>query len=284
MSSALPALVATDLDRTMIYSRAASGDAEALACVEHLDGEPLSFMTERAAVRLRELAGVAVVLPTTTRTIEQYRRIALPGGPFRYAVTSNGGNLLVDGEPDGAWRAAAGRDAAAGGAGLAEVRAELLRRIDDSWVLKFREADELFCYLVVNVAAMPAGFLADWDGWCRAHGWSASQQGRKIYAMPVAVCKSVAVAEVRRRLLDDGVLRPEAPLFAAGDGALDAELLASADFAVRPRHGELEELGWSSPNLVLTESRGADAGAEMVEWFHTGVRASAATAAKRLAG
>ncbi len=284
MSSALPALVATDLDRTMIYSRAASGDAESLVCVEHLDGEPISYLTERAGARLGELAGVAAVLPTTTRTIEQYRRIALPGGPFRYAVTSNGGNVLVDGEPDSAWRAAAGRAAAAGGAGLAEVRAELLRRIDDSWVLKFREADELFCYLVVNVAAMPPGFLAEWDGWCRAHGWGASQQGRKIYAMPQAVCKSVAVAEVRTRLLESGELAPEAPLFAAGDGALDAELLAAADFAIRPRHGELEELGWTSPNLALTETRGADAGAEIVEWFHTGVRASAATAAKELAG
>lgn len=271
MNPALPALVATDLDRTMIYSRAASGGHDSLVCVEHLDGEPLSFMTAAAAARLRELAGRAAVVPATTRTIAQFRRIDLPGGPWRYAVTSNGGNLLVDGEPDAGWRAAVEREAAAGGAGLAQVRAELHRRIDDSWVLKFREADDLFCYLVVDVAATPAGFLADWDGWCRAHGWTASQQGRKIYAMPQAVCKSIAVAEVRRRLLDSGDLAPGAPLLAAGDGALDAELLAAADAAVRPRHGELEELAWTSPNLTRTEARGAAAGEEMVEWLHTRV-------------
>ncbi|MGW5308665.1 HAD family hydrolase [Nocardia thailandica] len=264
------AVVATDLDRTMIYSRnamRADGPLETV-CVEHYEGEPLSYMTTGAVRRMTELAGLAALVPTTTRTIEQFRRIRLPGAPWRYAITSNGGNILVDGEPDTVWRKGVDDGVRAGGATLARVGAELRDRIDDSWVSKYREADELFCYLVVRPEAVPPGFLAAWDAWCRPRGWSASQQGRKIYTMPDAVCKSLAVAEVRRRLCDAGEIAATAKVFAAGDGALDAPMLRAADAAVRPRHGELEELGFTHPGLTVTAAEGILAGEEILDWFH----------------
>lgn len=264
-----PLLVATDLDRTMIYSSAAGAVAVETVCVEHLDGAPLSYMTAAAADRMRGLAAAAAVLPTTTRTIEQFGRIRLPGAPWPYAVTSNGGNILVDGVPDPQWRRAIDAAVRTGGAGLAEIETALRARIDDSWVLKFRGADDLFCYLVVDLAATPPEFLADWDAWCRARGWSASRQGRKIYTMPTAVCKSRAVAEVRSRLVASGRLAAVAPTLAAGDGALDAEMLAAADHAIRPRHGELEELGWTRPGLTVTAAAGIGAGEEILDWFTT---------------
>nr|WP_229718936.1 HAD family hydrolase [Nocardia jinanensis] len=252
----------------MIYSNAAAGaTVAATICVEHLDGAPLSYMTAAAADRMRELAVAAAVLPTTTRTIEQFGRIRLPGAPWPFAVTSNGGNILVDGVPDSRWRRGIDAAVRAGGAGLAEVEAALRGRIDDSWVLKFRGADELFCYLVVDLAATPPDFLADWNSWCRERGWSASRQGRKIYTMPDAVCKSRAVAEVRARLIASGRLEAAAPTLAAGDGALDAEMLAAADRAIRPRHGELEELGWTRPGLTVTAASGIGAGEEILDWF-----------------
>lgn len=263
-------LFATDLDRTMIFSRNGFGGAETVAkeCVEYYEGEPLSYMTNAAVAALRELAGIAPVIPTTTRTLEQFQRITLPGAPWRYAITSNGGNILVDGIPDPAWRVAIDDQVNASGATLAEVGAELRSRIDDSWVTKYREADELFCYLVVRPDQVPTGFLAEWDTWCRANGWSASQQGRKIYTMPDAVCKSLAVAEVRKRLTEAGELASSATLFTAGDGALDAEMLKAADAAIRPRHGELEELNFTAANLTITTAAGILAGEEILEWFH----------------
>ncbi|WP_280510756.1 HAD family hydrolase, partial [Nocardia farcinica] len=258
----LQALVATDLDRTMIYSRNAFSTTAEIptVCVEHLEGAPLSFMTTAAALRMQRLTEPAAVIPTTTRTIKQFTRIQLPGAPWRYAVTSNGGNILVDGVPDMRWRIDIDAKVRAGGATLSEVSAELRRRIDDSWVSKFRIADHLFCYLVVKPKAVPADFLAEWDRWCRDRGWTASQQGRKIYTMPQAVCKSVAVAEVRNRMLAAGELADTARTLAAGDGALDAEMLRAADRAIRPRHGELEQLNWTSPNLTVTKASGILAG------------------------
>lgn len=264
-------LVATDLDRTMIYSRAAMGESPVvdgdLVCVEHYDGAPLSYLTVTSAQRLRDLAAAAVVVPTTTRTPEQFRRIALPGAPWRYAIASNGGVILADGVPDTGWRQAVDAGVRAEGAGLDEVTAELRRRVSDDWVHKFRIADELFCYLVIDVAAQPVGFLDEWDHWCRGRGWSASQQGRKLYTMPSAVCKSKAVAEVRRRLVADGTLPPDAAVLAAGDGALDAEMLIAADAAIRPRHGELEALDWRHPTVTVTRETGIRAGEEILAWF-----------------
>ncbi|MFR9753907.1 HAD family hydrolase [Nocardia sp. 004] len=253
----------------MIYSRNAfstTTDVQTV-CVEHLEGEPLSYMTTTAALRMQSLAGPAALVPTTTRTIKQFGRIRLPGAPWRYAITSNGGNILVDGVPDLSWRIDIDAKVRASGATLPEVSRQLHTRIDDSWVTKFRMADHLFCYLVVKPKAVPEGFLSEWDAWCRARGWSASQQGRKIYTMPLTVCKSRAVAEVRKRLREGGELTDEAQTLAAGDGALDAEMLRAADAAIRPRHGELEQLNWTHPNLTVTRATGILAGEEIIDWF-----------------
>ncbi|MEU7763516.1 HAD family hydrolase [Nocardia sp. NPDC049190] len=260
----------------MIYSRNAfsAADEVPMVCVEHLEGAPLSYMTTVAALRMASLTEPAAVVPTTTRTIKQFGRIRLPGAPWRYAITSNGGNILVDGVPDMRWRIDVDAEVRARGATLSEVSAELRARIDDSWVTKFRVADHLFCYLVVKPKAVPEGFLDEWDAWCRRRGWSASQQGRKIYTMPVAVCKSRAVAEVRRRLWESGELVGEAETLAAGDGALDAEMLRAADFAIRPRHGELEKLNWTHPNLTVTRTSGILAGEEIINWFIKGAPAA----------
>ncbi|WP_179273132.1 MULTISPECIES: HAD family hydrolase [unclassified Rhodococcus (in: high G+C Gram-positive bacteria)] len=258
----MSAVVAVDLDRTMIFSEGALGVPldDSFECVEMYEGKPLSYMSSRAVTLLRELSETTVVVPTTTRTIEQFRRIALPGAPWRYAITSNGGNILVDGVPDMQWRSRFELD-------LVGIGVELRSRISEEWVLKYREADGLFCYLVVNTSAVPEGFVAQWSQWCAARDWNVSQQGRKIYTMPNAVCKSSAVAEVRSRLIQDGTLEADARLFAAGDGALDAEMLMAADSAVRPRHGELELLGFARPGLTVTDSSGVRASEEILEWL-----------------
>lgn len=256
-------LVSVDLDRTMIYSAPALGFPvdDSVTCVEMYDGGPLSYMTTSASGMLEDLTTTALVVPTTTRTVEQFERIALPGAPWRYAITSNGGNILVDGKPDGAWRA--GFD----GVELDLVRNELHTRADGDWVLKRRTADDLFCYLVVEPTEVPAGFFDEWSLWCAARGWNVSQQGRKIYTMPDVVSKSRAVAEVVSRSVDDGILAEDHLTLAAGDGALDADMLIAASRAVRPAHGELHALNFQHSNLTVTESSGGKASEEILAWI-----------------
>lgn len=272
MTTTRATLIATDLDRTMIYSRAAMGEEQFATlepvCVEIYDGAPLSYMTTTAHRLFAELTEKAVVVPTTTRTPAQYQRIALPGSPHRYAVTSNGGAILVDGQPDLRWRRHIDETVATSGPPVTAVVDELGSRIDESWVRSMRVADDLFCYLVVDLAAQPRDFVAEWRQWCEPRGWNVSQQGRKIYTMPNAVTKSAAVRAVRERLIDNGILGAEMAVLAAGDGVLDVDLLEHADAAIRPRHGELEETRWQHPTVVVTTAKGIVAGEEILTWFH----------------
>lgn len=271
-------LIACDLDRTLIYSRAAAGAPTVgdpdLVCIEYYDGAPLSFMTHTAAALLRTVTDLTTFVPTTTRTIAQYQRITLPGGPHRYAITSNGGNILADGQPDHTWHARIQSCVAESGQTLEHVRSALQQRISTEWVHNFRTAEDLFCYLVVDIAAVPTGFLSQWSQWCAERNWTVSMQGRKIYTVPAALCKSNAVAEVRRRLDADPTTRTPTSVLAAGDGALDAELLRYADEAMRPRHGELQTANFHSPGLLVSSATGVAAGEEILRWMLTAVTES----------
>ena len=259
-------IVATDLDRTLIYSMAAIASTMApdeippLVCVETLDGREQSFMTERAARWLRRCRSQALLVPTTTRTLAQFARVQLPGGPTSFAVTSNGGHLLVDGRSDDDWRRRVEQRIADDGPGLAEVVAQLDRMADGDWVLNRRTADNLFCYLVVDLLTLPAGFLAEWTTWCSDRCWTVSMQGRKIYALPRGLTKEAALSQVVERA---GGTR----LIAAGDGALDAGFLSMASAAIRPPHGELAETNWQATNLTIADTPGVLAGEEICHWL-----------------
>ncbi|WP_372407488.1 HAD family hydrolase [Streptomyces luteireticuli] len=259
-------LIASDLDRTLIYSsaalRLAGPDAAAprLLCVEVYEGRPLSYLTETAAELLAGLARTGAFVPATTRTLAQYGRVRLPGPPPRYAVCANGGEILVDGVPDTAWRARVRRAVADGCAPMDEVRAHIARTADPAWLLKSRTADGLFAYLVVDRERLPAAWADELAAWAGERGWSVSLQGRKIYAVPRPVTKGAAVTEVARRTGAGRVL-------AAGDSLLDADLLLAADLGWRPGHGELADSGWSAPHLTALETVGVAAGEEIVRAF-----------------
>ncbi|SCD40264.1 hypothetical protein GA0115239_101424 [Streptomyces sp. BpilaLS-43] len=256
-------LVASDLDRTLIYSAAAlqltmdDERAPRLLCVEVYGRAPLSYMTEEAAALLGTLALTTVFVPTTTRTREQYRRIHLPGPPPRYAICANGGHLLVDGVSDEDWQRQVADRLAADCASLAEVRAHLLATADPAWLLKERVAEDVFAYLVVDRAALPTGWVKELAAWAGPRGWTVSLQGRKIYAVPEPLTKSAAMREVARRCGATTTL-------AAGDSLLDSDLLLAADRAWRPAHGELADSGWDAPNTEALEQRGVAAGEEIL--------------------
>ncbi|MFJ8935835.1 HAD family hydrolase [Streptomyces sp. NPDC102365] len=265
------ALVASDLDRTLIYSANALAltgpDAEAprLLCVEVYQNKPLSYVTETAGGLLTELGGAADFVPTTTRTREQYHRIQLPGPAAKYAICANGGHLLVDGVSDPAWQARVTARLADECAPLDEVRAHMAATADPAWVLKQRVAEDLFVYFVVERELLPADWAKELAVWAENRGWTVSVQGRKVYAVPKPLTKSAAMREVARRT--------GAPLtLAAGDSLLDADLLLAADHAWRPGHGELAEAGWTAPGVTALPERGVAAGERILGEFLSAIR------------
>jgi hypothetical protein len=259
-------LVASDLDRTLIYSSAAlalampDADAPRLLCVEVHESKPLSYMTETAAGLLTELGTTGDFVPTTTRTRKQYQRISLPGPAPKYAICANGGHLLVDGVSDRDWHARVTARLADECASLDEVREHMAATSDPLWVRKHRVAEDLFVYLVVERALLPEDWVKELAVWAENRGWTVSLQGRKIYAVPKPLTKSAAVREVARRTGADLTL-------AAGDSLLDADLLLAADRGWRPGHGELAEAGWTAPAVTALPELGVAAGERILREF-----------------
>ncbi len=255
-------LVACDLDQTLIYSRSAFRlPAEAappeLLTVEYLDGEPLSYLTQRAAAGLRDLAAAATLVPVTTRTLEQFRRVQL-GVPTAYAIAANGGHLIAGGELDVAWAAGVKARLESSGRALEEVREIAVRLAEGgSWVRTIRDADGLFVYLVATARDVIPD-LSEVEAELAAGGWTLSVQGRKVYLVPAALTKEAALAEVQART---GASR----LAAAGDSLLDRGMLARADLAVRPCHGELHEQAELTAGMRVTDRPGVLGGEEIVE-------------------
>ena len=246
------ALVAVDLDNTVVFSRR----------------EPDGTLVEEAAPELAELAAACDLVPVTTRTLEQYERLALPG-PLPFAICANGAVLRTPDGVDPGWAGWA-RSVCAQAAPLAEVEGRL--GVDAPWVRTWRVAAGSFLYVVAHSReSIPAGWLAELGPWLAGRGWSLSVQGRKVYAVPIGLTKAAAVARLCDRLGGPSLL-------AAGDALLDAgllELAAASAGAVRPAHGELHDRGWAHPGVAVTTASGPSAGAEVVRWLLARVRPDA---------
>ena len=263
-------VVFSDLDRTLVYSPSAlllegsDESAPRLLCVEVHDGRPLSFVTETAAADLTTIARSRRLVPTTTRTVEQYRRIHLPGGPPAYAICANGGRILADGVEDADWSRAVVDSVATTSAPLPEMLERLTGlcapRGAEPFVDKIRQAADLFCYVVVKRSWVPSGWIAEVSSVAQECGWDVSIQGRKVYIVPGALDKAHAAVEVAARL-------GASLTYAAGDSFLDAALLEMADASIVPKHAELTEVGWSAAHARVTRHAGVRAGEEIAAWM-----------------
>ena len=262
-SSTAPVMVASDLDRTLIYSAnsmalgGSDHQAPRMVVAEVYDAAPLSFMTRAAEDMLEEIVERSVFVPVTTRTRAQFSRVRLPGFGRGYAVTTNGAVLLHDGEPDADWSRHIQRSLGSACAPLSEVLEHLTGSTADPAILRVRTAEDFFAYSIVDRQALRPDYLVELEAWCADRGWTTSLQGRKLYCVPAPITKEAAVAEVRRR-------SGAGLLVAAGDSRLDAGFLELADIAIRPAHGELESDGFSRPNLRVTSTSGIQAGEEIL--------------------
>lgn len=261
-NGAAPVMVASDLDRTLIYSANSMAlpgpdhQAPRMVVAEVYDAAPLSFMTRAAEELLEGIVARNVFVPVTTRTRAQFSRVRLPGSGSGYAVTTNGAVLLHDGEPDPGWSRHIERSLGEC-APLAEMLGHLTGSAADPAILRVRTAEDFFVYAIVDRPALPAAYLEELRTWCLARGWTTSLQGRKLYCVPVPITKEAAVAEIRRR-------SGAGLLMAAGDSRLDAGILELADIAIRPAHGELDSDGFRRANLTVTAASGMLAGEEIL--------------------
>ncbi|MGG4204141.1 HAD family hydrolase [Paenibacillus jamilae] len=262
-------IYASDLDQTLIYSKRSLGvplESPGLLPAEQIDGATSAFISEQALQLLKTLPEDVMFMPVTTRTIEQYRRITVFQTELvpAYAVTSNGGNIIVGGEVDREWNRRIHEQVHRDGAHAEEARQVFGQVLDEDWVVNERFCDELFYAFMIERDRMPLEQVLEKARIMCEMGWEVSIQGRKIYLVPAAVNKQAAVEHIRN-LTNGGAV------VASGDSLLDRCLLDYADYAIAPRHGELyrEQLRDKlEVNYRFTEVSGVYAADEIMAYVH----------------
>jgi hypothetical protein len=253
-------VVASDLDRTLIWSARAVGAMCGAVCVEEYDGRPLSYVDGAIVQVLETLVASGRLVPVTTRTEAQYRRVQLPGGPAKFAVCLNGGRILVDDVEDLQFRSHL-ESTLRGSASVAEVRPVMER-----WATtvrnsiggcRLRDAEGLFIYAVFDTMVATGPQTDELRAAGSELGWKMSVQGRKIYLVPARLTKESALAYVEAAY---GVR----VLATAGDSLLDLGMLARFGRGWVPRDSELHKSGLQPATAVLTRGTGLNAGAEIL--------------------
>ncbi|MDD9271228.1 HAD family hydrolase [Paenibacillus sp. GCM10023248] len=262
-------IFASDLDQTLIYSQPEDRAAELgsrIVIAELIDGKVRSYMSADAFQLLKELMAQLTFIPVTTRTLHQYFRIHLVSQILKpaYAVTSNGGNIVIDGQPDLEWQSHILNLVKQSSSHVEEVRRLMEQVLHPEWVISSSYCDELFFSHIVQRDKIPRQEVSQMIDELRRMGWNTSIQGRKIYVVPAAVNKRDAVAHLKTMLGDDKII-------ASGDSLLDQILLDFADYAIAPRHGELfrQEQLQQTGEYKFTEASGIFATDEILAYVQT---------------
>lgn len=204
----------SDLDGTLIFSakRKQVGDI----VIERKDGAEISCVTERQAELFPRLRNV---IPVTTRSIEQYRRIEFARFGFepKYALCDNGGTLLVDGKLNTEWARWSAEI-------FAECKDELSRfrellESDPRCGFEVRLVDGLFLF---TKSKEPPGTLKYLGNGALCEGFFT---GEKVYVVPKKLSKGAAVKRLAERL-------ELSEFAAAGDSLMDLPMLNAADKAI----------------------------------------------------
>lgn len=204
----------SDLDGTLIFSakRKQVGDI----VIERKNGEEISCVTARQAELFPSLENV---IPVTTRSIEQYRRIEFARFGFepKYALCDNGGTLLVDGGVDMEWLGWSAEIFAESRHELSRFR-ELLEN-DPRRGFEVRLVDGLFLFTKSKKPPETLKYLGNGE-LCESFF-----TGEKVYVVPKKLSKGAAVKRLAERL---GL----ADFAAAGDSLMDLPMLNAARTAV----------------------------------------------------
>ena len=231
----------TDLDNTIIYSYK-HDIGENKICAEIYRNREISFITDKTAELLKAVNDTVILVPTTTRTLEQYNRINLGLGVPKYALVCNGGVLLKDGIEDEEWYNNSFKAVSDCQEELT-LAEEILKR-DVNRTFEIRNIRRLFIF---TKSDKPLESIDILKGILDTSRVDVFNNGVKVYVVPKALSKGIAVNRLREKLNADKVV-------SAGDSEFDISMLSAADYAIAPK--ELSELDRLPEHTVLFDGKG----------------------------
>ncbi|WP_155593475.1 hypothetical protein [Lysinibacillus cavernae] len=231
-------LFTSDLDRTLIYSKRMMEIfppfTEAMV-VEHRAGEAMSMMTQETATLLQKVQQQTLFVPVTTRALHQYKRIHFINDLCpAFAITSNGGTILDKGQPYEKWTKALSRRIEDSSIPREDMLKHFQSIKSDKWLQRSLYIDDLFYVHHVDLEVLQHDELQAMIQEFDAHGWYVLLQGKKLYFMPKVLTKEAAIEYMKEFCTYDVHI-------AAGDSIMDYGMLAMADLAFTPNHGDLKD-------------------------------------------
>lgn len=211
-----------DLDNTLIYSyKHDIGNDK--RNVEIYQNREVSFLTGTTYRNLKKLREMLLIVPTSTRSIEQYNRIDLGIGDIPYALVCNGGVLLVKGEREPSWYQTS-----------LQMIQESLPTLDAAWhflekdphrKFELRFIENLFLF---TKCCEPESVVTELEELLDTDMVEVFYNREKVYVVPRKLSKGTAVERFREYLPADRVI-------AAGDSRFDISMLRAADMGIAPR-------------------------------------------------
>lgn len=211
----------TDLDNTMIFSYKHDIGKEKRN-VEIYEGREISFITEKTFHLIQRVKEKVLFVPTTTRTVEQYERIDLGIGTPKYALTCNGGVLLIDGTEDERWYQES-KDLVLDAVEEMKMAITMLEQ-DLRRTLDVRFIKELF---VFTKCEEPENVVKELRQKLDTALVDVFNTGVKVYVIPKNLSKGKALKRFRKYVKADCVI-------AAGDSEFDISMFDEADLAIAP--------------------------------------------------
>lgn len=220
-------LFASDIDNTLIYSHKKENIGSKIPC-ELYNGENISFITEYTKENLEIVHNNALFVPVTTRSIEQYNRIKFGDFIPNYALTSNGGNLLIKGKVDNSWYSQT--VALCQHAFDSLTKGEEFLEKDSNRTLEVKRVDGLFTY---TKSAAPQETVSKLQKLLHNEPVNVHYYGNKVYILPDNLNKGSALKRFINEYLDN-----IDKIITAGDSVFDIPLLNAGDLAVFPSNLE----------------------------------------------
>lgn len=211
----------TDLDNTIIYSYK-HDIGQKKRNVEIYQGREISYISELTFELLQKVKKKMLIVPTSTRTEEQYNRIDLGVGSFKYALVCNGGLLLIDGKRDADWYETS-----------LKLMEESREEVEKAFVLleseprrkfELRFIENLFIFTKCNE---PEKIVDELRSRLDQKRVDVFHNGEKVYVVPVQLSKGNAIRRLREYLNPGYII-------AAGDSEFDISMLEEADKGLAP--------------------------------------------------
>lgn len=210
-----------DLDNTIIYSYKHNIGQDKIN-VEIYGEQEISYVTVITRELLKKISEKIIIIPTTTRTQEQYERINLNIGNLKYALICNGGILLEDGVRSKRWLEESKML-------IKDSRQELLKsqlflEEDINRYFEVRYIEELFVFTKCH---NPEFVVDNLKKILNTKTVNIFNNGEKIYVVPKNLDKGTAVRRFKEYIGADKTI-------ASGDSEFDVSMVCEADIGIVP--------------------------------------------------